>query len=53
MTSDATPRVRLSAITKSFLGVPVLHGVDLELRGGEVHAVMGENGAGKSTLLKV
>ncbi|MEV6373252.1 sugar ABC transporter ATP-binding protein [Micromonospora musae] len=53
MTPDATPRVRLSAITKSFLGVPVLHGVDLDLRGGEVHAVMGENGAGKSTLLKV
>ncbi|MEU8301306.1 sugar ABC transporter ATP-binding protein [Micromonospora sp. NPDC048909] len=53
MTSDVTTSVRLTGISKSFLGVPVLHGVDLELRGGEVHAVMGENGAGKSTLLKV
>ena len=41
--------VRMTGITKSFSGIRVLHGVDFDLRKGEVHALVGGNGAGKST----
>lgn len=49
----ATKALELRDIRKAFPGVQALDGVDLVMRGGEIHALVGENGAGKSTLLKI
>jgi ABC-type sugar transport system ATPase subunit len=43
----------LADISKNFPGVRALSGVNLEVRPGEVHGLLGENGAGKSTLIKI
>ena len=40
-------------VSKTFGGVKALRNVDLDVRSGEIHALMGENGAGKSTLMKI
>ena len=45
--------VRMVGVAKSFGGVRALAGVDLGIRRGEVHALLGGNGAGKSTILKI
>ena len=54
-TSLGDGQVLLSArgISKQFAGVEVLRDVDLDLRAGEIHALLGENGAGKSTFAKI
>lgn len=51
--TDSVDAVRAEAISKHFYGVQANDRIDLDLRWGEVHALLGENGAGKSTLCSI
>ena len=51
--SESEYRVEMTGISKSFGVVSVLEDVNLKVKHGEIHALLGENGAGKSTLVKI
>lgn len=53
MTRQPDQLLQVRNLSKSFVGVKALDQVQLDLKKGEVHAVMGENGAGKSTFMKI
>ena len=50
---DTAMRLALADVSKAFPGCPANADIDLHVRAGEIHALLGENGAGKSTLMKI
>jgi simple sugar transport system ATP-binding protein len=51
--TDGSPVLEMRGITKQYPGVLANDGIDLNVRAGEIHALLGENGAGKTTLMNI
>ncbi|MDB5614499.1 MAG: ABC-type sugar transport system, ATPase component [Devosia sp.] len=53
LVGEQPPLMQLQGLGKAYGPITVLSGVDLDIRAGEIHAIIGENGAGKSTLMRL
>jgi ribose transport system ATP-binding protein len=53
MTTDLPPAIELKGVVKTYGATRALDGASFSVRGGSVHALLGENGAGKSTMIKL
>jgi ABC-2 type transport system ATP-binding protein len=53
ITETAGPAIRIRGLQKSFKDVKVLRGVDLDVAGGSIYALLGSNGAGKTTAVRI
>ncbi|HEX9388215.1 MAG TPA: ATP-binding cassette domain-containing protein, partial [Anaerolineales bacterium] len=50
---SSPPRLQMSGITKRYPGVIANNQISLDVKAGEIHALLGENGAGKTTLMNI
>ena len=50
---QSPPRLQMRGITKRYPGVVANNHIDLDIKPGEIHALLGENGAGKTTLMNI